>query len=143
MFYDMSLSELCQIFLPRADRQVILTPAPSSKGMPYARARLALAVAAAARGNRFARMGRERGREREREVTVSDGGGRILAVAHLSVRRVDEQSRQDAQKDASSPRRRDRAVIWNVALLGPWPNQLRDVVQLLVNVQLQTIGVHI
>ena len=48
MFYDMSLSELCQIFLPRADRQVILTPAPSSKGMPYARARLALAVAAAA-----------------------------------------------------------------------------------------------
>ena len=81
--------------------------------------------------------------EREREVIVSGDGGRILAVAHLSVRRVDEQSRQDAQKDASSPRRRDRAVIWNVALLGPWPNQLRDVVQLLVNVQLQTIGVHI
>ena len=106
--------------------------------MPYARARLALAVAAAAAGQPVRPHG-----EREREVTVSGDGGRILAVAHLSVRRVDEQSRQDAQKDASSPRRRDRAVIWNVALLGPWPNQLRDVVQLLVNVQLQTIGVHI
>ena len=112
MFYGRSLSELCQIFRPRGP-QVILTPA-SPKGMPYTRVRLAAVQPVRPHG--------ERGDcERRRRV--------LLAVARLSVRRVDERAGQDVRKDAGSTLRRRRGVFGTFALLlGLGPNQLRDVV---------------
>ena len=84
--YDMSLSEHCQIFRPRRGPSSYIDPGSASIER--------YAVCKSETGGQPIDAGATgspvwRGREREREVIVS-GGRRILAVSHLSMKRVDE-----------------------------------------------------